>query len=112
MHDLASLVLHFHFLCGVTELEKNIDVWQDVERDRMRINLWRRLPILSRCFHLILQFSNGACATAGNSLITRSENTANSKSAMQWINRHQGDCGLAIRVGNEPPIFLYILPLD
>src|SRR6202022_3481420 len=63
-------------------------------------------------FHLILQFSNRSSAAAGNSLITRSENTANSKRAMQRVNCHQRDCGRAIWIGNETAVLLYVLPID
>ena len=38
MHDLASFVLHLHFFLGVTVLQKRIDMRQNVEGDRMRIN--------------------------------------------------------------------------
>src|ERR1700687_4481932 len=43
MHNLAAFILHFHFLFRVTAFEENIDMRQNVERDRMRINLWLQL---------------------------------------------------------------------
>jgi len=46
MHNLAAFVLHFHFLFRVTAFEENIDMGQNIERDRMRINFRRRLSIL------------------------------------------------------------------
>src|SRR5947209_17353764 len=93
MHNLAALVLHFHFLFGVTAFEESIDMRQNVERDRMRINLrWRLLAapwaragltvrgggsIFSSGGDLFFEFVDRALATARDSLIAGSKNAAN-----------------------------------
>ena len=42
MHDAPALVLHFHFFFRVAARQKGIDVRQNVERDRMRIDFRHR----------------------------------------------------------------------
>ncbi len=38
MHDLARFILHFYFFLGVTVFQERIDMWQQVEGDRVRKN--------------------------------------------------------------------------
>ena len=122
MHDLASLILHFHFFFRVAALEENIDVRQHVERDGVRINFRQGLSVLSATgrtrrgeggrFDLFFQFIDCARTAARDGLITCCEDAANPKCAMQRVNCHQRNCGRAIRIGNETAMFLYILPVD
>ena len=51
---LRALVLHFHLFFGVAVLEKRIDVRQNVEGDRMRINFRDRRLSPRRGFDLSL----------------------------------------------------------
>src|SRR5207249_6879621 len=89
------------FLFRVTTFQENIDVRQNIERDWMRVNLRRRLSVLGRRFDLFFQFIDRARAAARNGLITCGEDALNSKGAMQWVNRHQRDCGGAIGIRSE-----------
>src|SRR5437868_14563695 len=76
MHDTAPFVLHFHLFLGVTTLEKCIDVREDIEGNRMRIDLRARGTIFGSSADLLLQLGNRARAAARNCLIARSKNAS------------------------------------
>src|SRR6476660_4886758 len=45
MHDLTRLILHFYLFLGVTAFQERIDMWQQVEGDRMWKNCRRRRAV-------------------------------------------------------------------
>src|SRR5260370_36417774 len=83
MHDTAAFVLHFHFFFGVTTFEKCIDLREDVEGNRVRINFRARRPTFGSSADLLLQLGNCARAAARNCLITRGKNASHMENAMQ-----------------------------
>src|SRR5712691_787062 len=122
MHDPAPFVLHFHFLFRITALEKNIDMWQHIERDRVRIYLRRWLSILSatgrtrrgeRCgFYLLFQFVDSTLAASGNGLIASRENAAYTKHPVQRINRHQRNRRRAVWIRDQTAMLTHIFAVD
>src|ERR1700730_16992796 len=112
MHDLASLILHFHFFFRVTAFQENIDMRQNVERNLMWITLRGGLSILRSRYRLPFQFFNRPLTAAGDRLITGRENPANSEGAMQWIDRHERDRGRAVRVRDQTALFVDVVAVD
>ena len=112
MHDTASFILHFHLFFGVTVFEKCIDLREHIEGNRVRINFCARRPIFGSSADLILQLGNCASAAARDCLITRGKNALDIENAMQRINRHQCDCGSAIRICDDPAMEVHIVAID
>src|SRR2546430_723585 len=112
MHDFGALILHFHFLFGVTAVEKNIDVRQNVEGNRVRINLRRQLSILAGGGDLFFKLVDRALSAAGDGLITGGKHSPNTERTMERINRHQRDRGCAIWVSDDPAMLLHVLSID
>ena len=112
MHDLRAFVLKFHFLFGVTALQKNIHMRQDIERDRMRIDVRRRMSILRGGGYLFLEFVDRALAASRNRLIAGRKYAFHAKRAMQRINRHQRDGGRAIWICNHAAMLFHVIGID
>src|SRR5678815_3138366 len=111
MHDLAALVLHFHFFPGVASIEKGIDMGEDIEGNRVGINLCHCLATAHGRLDLLLEFLDRTRTTAGDSLITGSKDTAQTERAVQRMERHQRDRSCAIRIRNHSTIcLLYTSP--
>src|SRR5437868_14946223 len=85
MHNAAAFVLHFHFFFGVTTFEKCIDLREDIEGDRMRIDFRTRRTTFGSSADLLLQFGNRACAAARNCLIASGKNALLMENAMERI---------------------------
>src|SRR6476619_6057683 len=108
MHDLTRLILHFYLFLGVTAFQERIDMWQQVEGDRMRKNSRRSVSrsvwfacagcrqvahratatgflILRPSSCLVSQLFNTSNATARDCLISRSENPMYAENLMQRI---------------------------
>ena len=75
---------------------------EDVEGDRVGINLRHRLATVHGCFDLPPEFFDRTRTAAGDSLITGGEDAAQTERAVQRIERHQRDGGCAIRIRNHP----------
>src|SRR6476646_10703628 len=91
MHDLTRLILHFYLFLGVTAFQERIDMWQQVEGDRMWKNCRRSVRFacagcrhvahratatvfFSPHFCLASQLFNTSTATSRDCLISCSEN--------------------------------------
>ena len=112
MHDLAALVLHFHFFPRVASIEKGIDVGEDVEGNRVGINVRHRLATAHGCLDLPLEFLDRTRTAAGDSLITGSKDAAQTERAVQRMERHQRDRGCAIRIRNHSTMPANVLGVD
>ena len=69
MHDPAALVLHFHLFLGVATGQKGINVRQDIEGNRMGVDLHDRRLLSGGRFDLRPEFADRACTAAGDSLV-------------------------------------------
>src|SRR5262245_33204609 len=111
MHDSSRLVLHFHFFLCIAARQKGIDVWKDIECDRVGIDFGYWFSILSGCFDLGSQFSDSASTAAGDSLVARRENASNAERPVQWVEGHECDRSGAVWICDQPRMLLNVIAI-
>ena len=110
--NLAALVFHLHLLFRVAVVEKHIHMRQCVEGDLVGVNRFFNFAPGCNGFHLTLELLNAHCATAGDGLVAGGKNTLHAKGPMQRRQRHEGDDGGAVGVGNDAAVFFAVGSID
>jgi hypothetical protein len=108
MHNLASLVFHFHFFLRVTGRQEGIDLGQNVECDLVRIDFAGDHFVGDDLRDLTSEFIDRFRTRARNSLVTRSKNARNAERLVQRIKGHERDGGGAIRIRDNALVQLYV----
>jgi hypothetical protein len=112
VHDAPAFVLHFHFLLGVAVGQKGIDMRQDIEGDRMRVNFGGGRAFFGCRLYLRSQFFDGARPAAGYGLVTGGHHAPHAKREVKRVKRHERDGGRAVRIGNQSAMLPDIVAVD
>mmetsp|Transcript_527 Transcript_527/g.1469 ORF Transcript_527/g.1469 Transcript_527/m.1469 type:complete len:341 (-) Transcript_527:115-1137(-) len=101
--NLTCLPRNLHLFLGISILLEFVNVWNDIERQRMRkdLVLGHIAFAVEDGFGSIDQFVHSWLSGTGGCLVCRHDHLLQSKQLMQRPNRHKTNGGSTIRIGNQ-----------
>ena len=112
MHDLAALVLHFHFFTGITLILLASDLRDQVEGNLIGEHLRLVGFAMTQRSDFLHQLHGAACARAGHGLIGGGSHVLDRGNGIQCVDGSDGDNGGAVGVGDDAAVPGHILGID
>src|SRR5690606_18964799 len=111
-HDLAAFLRHLGLLAGVAVGVEAVDLRDAVERDLIGINLGRDGPAGGVGLDLILEFTHGVGAGAGDGLIGGDDDALQAEGLVQGPEAHEHDGRGTVGVGDDAAVVAQLFRVD
>ena len=108
-HNLASFVLHFHFLAGVSGLVEAANLWNEIIGNLILEGIDCYLLAMCQRTHLLIQLTYSIDACTADSLICGNDHTLCICICMQRLQRNQCDNRCTVWIGNDAVMLTYCL---